>query len=149
MNKLNKKGFTLVELIATIVLLALVMGIGSYAITNVIKSSKEKDYELLITNIKSGVEAYYQECKYSDGGYVDCPLIDGEGYYSIKLGALVEYGYLKGNSTISSGVNKDKFTLVNPSDNADISECLIKYKYDSGKMKIITSSTGDSCPTSY
>ena len=44
MGRMNRKGFTLVELIATSVLLSLMMGIGAYSITNVIKSSKEKDF---------------------------------------------------------------------------------------------------------
>ena len=34
---MNNKGFTLIELIATIVVLAVVMGIGSYAITGLIQ----------------------------------------------------------------------------------------------------------------
>ena len=48
---MNNKGFTLVELIATIVVLALVMGLASYSIVGIIKRSKEKNYELLVTNI--------------------------------------------------------------------------------------------------
>ena len=59
----NTKGFTLVELIATIVLLSLVMGIGAFSITQIIKSAKEKDYKLLIENINNAAELYYQECK--------------------------------------------------------------------------------------
>ena len=135
----------MVELISTLLILALVMGIGSYTITGVLKRSKEKDYNLLITNIKSGVESYYQECKYSDSGYINCPLVDGDGYYSIKLGALVKYGYLKGNSTD----NNDKFTLINPNDKVDISECEIKYKYNSGNISILAVNPTGSCPTSY
>lgn len=145
MNGLDDRGFTLVELIATMLILALVMGIGSYTITEVLKKSKEKDYNLLITNIKSGVEVYYQECKYSDSGYINCPSVLEDGYYSIKLGTLVKYGYLKGNSKDSN----DKYTLFNPNDKVDISECLIKYKYVNGTMVIINGSTGGSCPTSY
>ena len=52
MRRLDSKGFTLIELIATLVVLTLVMGLGAYSITGIIKSSKEKDYELLIKEIK-------------------------------------------------------------------------------------------------
>lgn len=145
MNRLNNRGFTLVELIATIVVLALVMTIGSYTITGVLKRSKEADYELLITNIKSGVEAYYQECKYSGSTYINCPSVLEDGYYSIKLGSLVEYGYLKGNSKGSD----DKVILVNPVDKVDILECLLKYKYSNGSISIVAVNPTGSCPTSY
>ena len=62
---MNKKGFTLVELLATIILLAIVLSLSSIAIIGIINSSKEKNYEQLISNIKDGAEVYYQECKYS------------------------------------------------------------------------------------
>ena len=42
----NNLGFTLVELIATIVILALVMGISTYSISAIINNAKEKNYEL-------------------------------------------------------------------------------------------------------
>ncbi len=62
--KMNNGGFTLVELLATIVLLALVIGIASYSINAIIKNSQEKNYQLLINNIYDATEVYYQECKF-------------------------------------------------------------------------------------
>ena len=134
-NRINSKGFTLVELIATIVLLALVMGIGSYSITTVIKNSREKDYSLLIKNIKDAVEGYYQECKFVNN---NC---DNE----ITLGYLVKNGYLKGNGTDSSGA----MILVNPNDEVDISSCRISYTYSNGKITVTAVNPTGSCPTNY
>lgn len=139
MEKLNKKGFTLVELIATIVVLALVVSISAYAITNIINSAKEKNYELLIKNIKDASETYYQECKYSDITCND----------TVTLQELVNYGYLKGNGTED---NKMEIVnpKVNPKDNNDIGECSIAVKYEDGKLTIENkTNNNNSCPKNY
>ena len=130
MEKLNKKGFTLVELIATIVVLALVVSISAYAITNIINSAKEKNYELLIKNIKDASETYYQECKYkySNNSGITCN-------DTVTLQELVNYGYLKGNGTEDNEID-NKMKIVNPKNNKDIGECSIAVKYENGKLTI-------------
>lgn len=136
MEKLNKKGFTLVELIATIVVLALVVSISAYAITNIINSAKEKNYKLLIKNIIDASETYYQECKYSDITCND----------TVTLQYLVDYGYLKGN-----GTGDNKMVIVNPKDNINIGECSIAIKYENGKLTITKEkkTNNGSCPEEY
>lgn len=151
MKRLNNKGFTLIELVATIVILAVVMGIGSYAITGIISRSKEEDYKLLIEEIKSAVELYYQECKYYGSDNIICPELDeGTGYYSATLGTLVNYGYLKGNGTNSD----NKMILVNPNNDVSITMCVIRYKYNDGDFDIesvvvneMDESIKNSCPS--
>ena len=54
MKKLNKKGFTLVELLAVIVVIALVLALSTYGIINAYKKSKEN---ALALNKESIVEA--------------------------------------------------------------------------------------------
>lgn len=145
---MDNKGFTLVELLVTIIVLTLIMSIGTYSITQVMKNAKKKDYELLITNIKSGVELYYQECKYAYSGLITCPQAVSSGgidYYNVLLGDLVKYGFLKGNSTNSSG----GYALVNPNDNENIENCKIKYSYKDGKVSVIAVDATGSCPTGY
>ena len=154
MKEINNKGFTLVELIATVVLLSLVMGIGAFAITEVIKSAKEKDYQLLIENINNAVELYYQECKFASNEYIDCPDKEGDGYFITTLGDLVDYGFLKANGRIDDDggdINKVKNIVVNPNDDENISHCSIKYKYFDGKMVVLNNGQNatNSCPASY
>lgn len=143
--KNNRLGFTLIELLATIVLLGIVTGITGYAITTLITNSKEKNYELLVGEIKDSIEIYYQECKYSKTSSLDnCPSIESDGYYKITLGTLVKYGFLKGNATDSNGDS----TLVNSKDNINIALCEVKYKYNDGNMDIsFISSSNTSCPS--
>lgn len=140
----NNKGFTLIELIATIVILALVMGISTYSISAIIKNSKEKNYELLINNIKDAAENYYQECKYSNNTGITCST-DDEGKLITTLKALVKYGYLKSNDTESSSSQM----LINPKDNVDIINCQIKITYSGGNINVVANEPTGSCPTEY
>lgn len=142
---MDNKGFTLIELIVTIVVLALITSIGTYSITQILKGAKDKDYELLITNIKSGAELYYQECKYAYTGSITCPTaknVNGIDYYETTLSNLVKYGFVEANNT-------DNATLVNTKDNKSIMNCKIKYSYANGKITVTAVSPTGSCPTSY
>ena len=56
--KKNRKGFTLVELLGVIVVLAIVGGIATLAITNYIGNSKEKVYRNYVATLKTTVEDY-------------------------------------------------------------------------------------------
>ena len=146
MKKLNNKGFTLVELIATVVILSIVMGIGAYSITGIIRKNKENDCKLLINEIKDAVELYYQECKYSSSDAIDCPAVteyNGVDSYEVKLNDLVKYGFLKANGTDED----DNPILVNPNDNIDIGDCKIMYMYIDGDFKFdYDGSVNFSCP---
>ena len=139
MKKMDNRGFTLIELLVTIILLSIIVGITGYSISKIIETSKEKDYQLFIKEIKNAVELHYQECKFINNN-------DNCGV-SISLGSLVNNGFLKGNSTIKTGENKDKFTLVNPRDNVDVSGCYITYSYEDGKIIVSAFTTSNSCPT--
>ncbi len=143
----DKNGFTLVELLATIIVLALLMSIAGFSVAQVIKSSKEENYKLLVSNIKSAAELYYQECRYSKSSSV-CSGYNGR----ITLGKLVNYGFLKGNA---KGNDNDKDTnynlLSNPMDTNDITNCEIIISYSDGKVIVSAVSGSDnnngSCPS--
>ena len=135
MKKMDNKGFTLVELLAIIVLLSIVMGIAGYSVIHIVEKSKDKDYQLLIENINNAVELYYQECKFVNNNCVS----------QLTLGELVQLGFLKGNETKSD----NSYTIVNPYDNENISNCIIKYKYADGDIIVEAVTKTGSCPTSY
>lgn len=129
--KTNNKGFTLIELLATIVLIAIVAGFGTYSITNVIKSSKEKNYQLLIKNIKSAAEVYYQECRYDDKATSNgaiCEFFNNGEYagYWIPLIELVNQGYLTGNAKEK---NTGNYIVVDTKTNKNIGNCNIGVGY--------------------
>lgn len=66
----NKKGFTLVELLAVIVILALVMGIAVVSIGGVLQSSREKTFRETAASLVNGVrQQLYIENKVKAGYY--------------------------------------------------------------------------------
>lgn len=110
---MNRKGFTLIELIVTIALLAVVSIISFVSITNIINDSKEKNCNNLVKSIKSATKDYISDNRYTDELYMP----DG----SIKE--------VFNTSNISKYLNGD---LVNPYDNKTISNnIIIRVEYNS------------------
>lgn len=58
---MNNNGYTLVELLAVIVILALLAGIGVASINNSIKASREKSLELQYETIESTAKSFCQK----------------------------------------------------------------------------------------
>ena len=58
----NNKGFTLVELIAVIVLLAILIAVGFPLINNMIKKSETKSQEMHDKNALIAIETFIVEC---------------------------------------------------------------------------------------
>ena len=67
MIKLNKKGFTLVELLVVIVLLVVIMSIAIPSITSSLERSKQKQYDSKMQLILSAVDIYADRHKNSIG----------------------------------------------------------------------------------
>jgi len=63
---MNNKGFTLVELIATIALLAVISIISFVSINAVIDSSKINECNALVNSIKSATKEYVSDNRYSN-----------------------------------------------------------------------------------
>ena len=139
---MNNKGFTIIELISTIIILALVLGIGSYSVISLVGKTRERHYESLVISIKDAVETYVIECKYAsdDENDINCNM------NPITLGKLVEYGCLTGNGKNDT----DVYTIVNPRDNKSIADCEVSYTYNNGNINVTpVVSSNDSCPTAY
>ena len=103
-KKSKKGGFTLVELLATVTLLAIIAMISFVSINAVIKNNKKTQYDNLKKSIRVAVRDYVSDNKYKgefenpvnlktlvDSGYLTGPVIDPytnkeiENYSSIKV----------------------------------------------------------------
>lgn len=87
--KLNNKGFTLVELLAVIVILSVLAILTSYAVTNALKKSKDSLYDNQIDIIKVAAEAW--------GSENTNKISDSETCKYITLKNLQDYGILDEN----------------------------------------------------
>lgn len=157
MNKrmmLNNKGFTLIELMAAIILLAVVMSVTTISVVGLINSSKENSYKLLVSEIKTGLENYYMECKNQaimGNSGINCDKInenitieDEDRYITIEN--LVTYGFLK-----SSEKESDNKVVKNPKTNENINDCkyIISLDDSSVNYKYVIeadNSNRDKCP---
>lgn len=113
---MNRKGFTLIELIVTIALLAVVSIISFVSITNIINDSKEKNCNNLVKSIKSATKDYISDNRYNDVFVSN--VTDDTYYMSAKI--LTDENYLSS-------------PITNPFDNkTDISNYIkIKVEYNS------------------
>ena len=149
---MNKKGFTLIELLAVIVVLGVVLLLAMPSILDSINASRNSSYKILIGNIKTAAETYYQECEYGDlsdkskyGVYV-CTIINGNTI-NTTIGALANTGILK----VSAG-SSGNLIVEDPRDTTkNLNSCGIQIiKSVDNKFKVtyqINGSTQDGCPT--
>lgn len=77
MKRLNRKGFTLIELMAVIAILVIIMGIALPNITSSIERSKEKQKEQKIKLIKSSAELYFDRHNNSNKVMISDLIKDG------------------------------------------------------------------------
>lgn len=92
LKRLKKQGFTLVELLVTIVLLGIVAAIVIYNMTSVNKTSKESDYERYIAAVKSAADVYATN---NPEAFND--LYVSKAYVYLTIGDLVRSGLLDEN----------------------------------------------------
>ena len=157
---MNKKGFTLIELLAVIILVALIGVLVMPTVIDTANQAKQKSYDILIKNIVTSAQTYYEECEYGNLSELDYEndkaCIINDNSIETTLGALANLGFLPTKETYE---NSNKRKVSNPINNQDISECNItitKTKNevtDSNGIKnnkvtyTITAGTQNNCPT--
>lgn len=93
---MNRKGFTLIELIVTIALLAVVSIISFVSITGIINDSKEKDCNNLVKSIKSATKDYISDNRYNNVFISNVFISNVTGYntYDMSANILTDENYL-------------------------------------------------------
>ena len=120
----NKKGFTLVELLAVIVILALIMAIAIYSISGVLNSSRQSVFKETAAGIIRGVKMqltinnkmengkYYFDSKMLESGGTNPPFGGEYNFYPGKSGANVTGDEIATNSGVykATGTGADDLT---------------------------------------
>ena len=100
---MNRKGFTLIEVIMVIAIIAILSIILAPNVMVLINKNNERSCEKMIDNIKSATKMYVNQNKYELG--FDCSGTAKE----ITLKTLVDAGYLGGE--LVNPVNDEKINL--------------------------------------
>lgn len=72
---MNKKGFTLTELVATIVLLGMISSISFISINKTVEINKDNTCKTLVNNIKAAASEYISDKRY-DNYFIDNQIND-------------------------------------------------------------------------
>ena len=114
--KKNKKGFTLVELVVTIAIIIVVLGISVYGITKIISNSKEKSIEVTLNNIKASAVDYVNEningVNWVNSGETSENVEDTE-FTCVSILALVNYGYYSKTILDNKNINSNGYIKIN------------------------------------
>ena len=137
--KLNRKGYTLIELLAVILIIGLILGFSTYGIINAFNTSKNKSLTISINSIKESAETYATEKNDDSSYWLD--ITDKENkYFCITIEELMNKGLLDKKANIKSKdfdihsyvlVKKNKVTMVNSK-----AEILTKDKANSDDYKV-------------
>lgn len=103
---MNRKGFTLIEVIMVIAIIAILSIILAPNVMVLINKNNERSCEKMIDNIKSAAKMYVNQNKYELG--FDCDKNKTKG---ITLQTLVDAGYLGGE--LVNPINKEEISLDN------------------------------------
>ena len=134
---LNKKGYTLIELLAVILIIGLILVLSTYGIIKAVKSSKEKVTTLSEKSIKEAAETYATEKNDDSSYWLD--ITDKENkYFCITIEELMNKGLLDKKAE-STKFKKSDFVLVKKNKVTNVNskaEILTKDKANSDDYKV-------------
>ena len=108
-KKINNKGFTLIELLAIIAITAIILGVGTYGIVDLVNKSKEKGSLISETSIKKSASLYADEA--GDSLWID-PGSGDYKYYCVTIDELINKGIIKKNAKLPKGIDKYNYVSI-------------------------------------
>ena len=131
MRNLDNNGFTLVEVLAVIVIISIILGIAVPNVMTSVDTSKNSSEKILIDNIKTAAQSLYEEAEFlgKDSNLKDgdnsIRIDDDTNSLTVSLQALVDNGFLKASNVKDNDNDNDDNKLINPKTGENIGECKI------------------------
>ena len=106
--KLNRKGFTLVELLAVLTILSLVLSITMYSVTSLIRNAKEKTYATTVNEVEKAAGNYLLE-NGNELFFSNSSISNNENAESkcVTVQDLVDYDFLN-KDVVKSSISENK-----------------------------------------
>ena len=130
---MNNKGFTLVELIATIALLAIISIISFVSINAVIDSSKINECNALVNSIKSATKEYVSDNRYNLDESSSYMVEGNDKKYNIPASVLVDTKKISSpiinpfdDDENTNNVTNTTFIETQLNDNYTVKEVIVK-----------------------
>ena len=113
---MNKKGFTLVELLAVLVLISLLMGLAIPGINRISNNMKKKSYNQKIKLIESAAELWGQDNK---------TRLQADTKFSSEISKCkkITIAVLINENYLDSDNNSGKY--INPKNDEDMKDCIV------------------------
>lgn len=127
---MNRKGFTLVELIAVITIMSLIAIITTPAYDSISKSIKTRNYESKKNTIKAHTLSYVEK-------YLKNEVYDGTSTGTKSKTLCFSVNYLIRNGIISSDSETDEYIENNVTGEKYRNEIFIKVIYDTTNLKLV------------
>lgn len=134
---MNRKGFTLVELIAVITIMSLIAIITTPAYDSISKSIKTRNYESKKNTIKAHTLSYVEK-------YLKNEVYDGTSTGTKSKTLCFSVNYLIRNGIISSDNEKEEYIENNITGEKYVNdEIFVKVQYNIDKLKLVGYTLGD------
>ncbi len=153
---LNNKGFTLVEVLAVVVILGIIGGIAISGVLSSINTSKNTSYKLMVKDIVVASEVLYQEVEFGNtimeyntsGVTPNNVSVNLSNEINTNLQTLVSNGYLSGtDKTDNYSSNANKRIIMNPKTKEDIGNCQISIKKNDDVYIVLAVGNDSKCPS--
>ena len=157
--KIDNKGFTLVEVLAVVVIIGILGGLTAKGVLSSINTGKEASYKLMINSIVTASQTLYEELEYggskilsynydnnqniSQGNEVT---INNNNTITTNLQTLVSNGFLSGFTDEDESGNK---YLIDPKSKKNIGSCKITITKSNDIYSVAPVGIDPICPKKY
>lgn len=160
--KIDNKGFTLVEVLAVVVIIGILGGLTAKGVLSSINTGKEASYKLMINSIVTASQTLYEELEYGGSNifryeYDDKKITKGgkvtindDNTINTNLQTLVSNGFLSGSSGFTDEDESGNKYLIDPKSKKNIGSCKITIT-KSNDIYLVNSVDDDDdiCPKKY